>query len=254
MPFINLRRKKVYYEEIEQYQSDITILFIHGGGGNHYIWKEHVNAFSENNNVIVFDLPGHGQSEGPAFSSIREYADIVYEFASSYLEGKKVVLVGHSMGGAIVQQMAVDGLNQIKGIVIVATGAKLEIPQEFLEQVRKGEFTQESFLAGFSPKTSETVHQKVGNCLAQTPVDSTIQDFEALNEYDLSKSLDKINVPTLVIVGEDDILTPLELSHFLHESIPSSNLTVIPDAGHYVMSEQPEAFQKHVKSFINKLI
>ncbi|WP_413307662.1 alpha/beta hydrolase [Bacillus sp. 1P10SD] len=253
MPFSTLRSKKVYYEELGQEQCDTPILFIHGGGGNHNIWMEQVNSLNLHNHVVALDLPGHGQSEGPACSSIQEYADWVCEFISSYLKGKKVVIVGHSMGGAIVQQIVVDGFDQIEGIVMVFTGAKLEIPPEFLDQVRKGEISQESFLAAFSPKTAETVHQKVGSCLSQTTLESTILDFEALNQYDFSKSLDKVKVPALIIVGEDDFLTPPDLSQFLHESIANSKLTIVPATGHYVVNEQPETFQNYVQTFINNL-
>jgi pimeloyl-ACP methyl ester carboxylesterase len=253
MPFIDVHQKKIFYEESGNEHSGIPILFIHGGGGNHCIWTEHLRALGETRHVVALDLPGHDQSEGPACSSIREYADWVCEFISSYFRHQKPVLIGHSMGGAIVQQIAADGFEKMCGIVIVSSGAKLEIPPEFMEQVRKGQISQEAFVAGFSPQTSESVLHKVGSCLARTAMESTISDFEALNQYDLRKPIKHIHVPALIMVGADDVLTPLNYSEMLHQSIPDSLLTVVPAAGHYVVIEQPEAFQNLIKQFVENL-
>ncbi|MBM7571341.1 alpha/beta fold hydrolase [Aquibacillus albus] len=253
MPFINIKGKKIFYEELGQQQSGNPIVFIHGGGGNHNIWMEQVERLSKDRHVVALSLPGHDQSEGPACSSIRDYADLVSEFISTYFKEQKVVIAGHSMGGAIVQQIAVDGFDQISGAVMVSTGANLKIPPEFLDQVRKGEISEESFLAAFSPKTSATVHQKVGSWLSLTPMESTIQDFETINQHDLSDSISKINVPTLIVVGKDDVLTPVTYSEALHKGIPDSMLTIIPDAGHYVVSEQPKALQDCIQQFMNKI-
>jgi pimeloyl-ACP methyl ester carboxylesterase len=89
--------------------------------------------------------------------------------------------------------------------------------------------------------------------LRQTDPDIVHSDYAACNEFDVMADLEKIRVPTLVIVGEHDRLTPPAYADFLARSLPNATLEVIPRAGHMAMIEQPNAVNDAVRTFIEKL-
>ena len=112
-----------------------TVLFIHGAGGGQYTWSYQKGFFEKEFNPIIIELPGHGESEGEGEQEIGRYAEHVYAFLKA-LGLKKVFLVGHSMGGAIVQTLALTHPEVIKGIVLVGTGARLKVLPLILEGIR----------------------------------------------------------------------------------------------------------------------
>ena len=79
-------------------------------------------------------------------------------------------------------------------------------------------------------------------------------DFSACDRFDVMKEVEKINLPTLILCGEDDALTPVLYSQFLHSRIKGSKLEVLPNAGHMVMMESPQAFNEKINGFIKELV
>jgi pimeloyl-ACP methyl ester carboxylesterase len=253
MPFVNLRGKRVYYVENGKGKPGIPILFIHGAGNNHYFWEEQMNALALYRPVMALDLPGHDKSEGPAFAAIPEYAEWVSEFIKECFSDRRIVLAGHSMGGAIVQQLALSKHEQISGIMLITTGAKLKVRRETLEALRQGVRDREAFLANFSPKTPKTIIDVIEAEREFTSVESALQDYLACDAFDLREMVPQINVPTLIVGGEDDITTPPKFSQYLHDRIPGSTLVMVADAGHYVMFEQSAEFNRIVEDFMESM-
>ncbi len=101
-----------------------TVLFIHGAGGGQYSWSYQKGYFEKEFNPVIIELPGHGESEGGGEEEVVRYAEHVEAFLEA-LGIQKAFLVGHSMGGAIVQTLALSHPGMIKGIVLVGTGARL---------------------------------------------------------------------------------------------------------------------------------
>jgi pimeloyl-ACP methyl ester carboxylesterase len=253
MPFGSLRGRKVYYEENGKGKPGIPILFLHGAGGNQYIWEEQLNALALYRPVIALDLPGHGKSEGAACSNILEYAEWVSEFIDERFGDRQIMLAGHSMGGAIAQQLALLSTGQLIGILLITTGAKLGVRPETLDALRQGVRDREAFLANFSPKTSKAIIDVIAAEREFTSLESTLHDYLACDAFDLRESVSQIKMPTLIIGGEDDAATPPKFSHYLHATIQGSQIAMLQDAGHYVMVEQSAKFNHIVEEFMERM-
>ena len=146
MPIIRVNAKQISYWIGKGGLSEgrEVVLFIHGAGGGQYTWSYQKAFFEKRFRPIIIELPGHGASEGEGEEEIGRYAEHVYSFLKA-LAVSIVFLVGHSMGGAITQTLALTHPDVIKGIVLVGTGARLKvlpmildgIKSEFEETIRK---------------------------------------------------------------------------------------------------------------------
>jgi len=225
----------------------VTLLFIHGAGGNHEIWENQIKYFS---NAIAIDLPGHDSGDGRR--TIEEYVEDVRGLCDEK-SLKGFVMVGHSMGGAITQKFAITYPEYLKAIVLVSTGARLRVAPIIFEEIKRDynhllELMREY---AFSNKTPAEVKDKAVELMRKVKPQVVYGDFEACDKFDVMGSLDRISVPTLIICGEDDLLTPVKYSEYLKANIRNSELKVIADAGHMVMLEKPEEFNKILEKFIS---
>jgi pimeloyl-ACP methyl ester carboxylesterase len=257
MPFVRIERKQISYWTGREglLEGRETVLFIHGAGGGQYTWSYQKGYFEKQLNPIVIELPGHGESGGDGEQKIERYAEHVYNFIKA-LGLPKVFLVGHSMGGAIVQTLALTHPEVIKGIILVGTGARLKvlpvildgIENDFEETVRKiNQFA-------FSRKgPSNLIREGVSYMLQYRP-EVLYGDFLACDRFDIMRELEKINLSTLILCGEDDQLTPVKYSQFLQSRIKGSKLEVLPNAGHMVMMESPQVFNEKIGEFIEEIL
>ena len=253
MPFVDVGGKQIHYWVGKGRPSEKreTILFIHGAGGGSFTWGCQKGFFEKKFAPMIIELPGHGESKGEGEEDIGRYAEQMYLFAARFgLD--KAFWVGHSMGGAIVQTLALTHPEIIQGIVLVGTGARLRvlpttlsgIKNQFQETVRK--------IIGFaysrkaSPEFIERGVEQLSGCGPEV----LYGDFLACNRFDLRDEVERIHLPTLVICGEEDELTPVSFSEFLHRRIKGSSLETIPGAGHMVMMEAPDSFNHAVQDFV----
>jgi pimeloyl-ACP methyl ester carboxylesterase len=228
-----------------------TVLFIHGAGGGLYTWSYQKVFFEKEFNPILIELPGHGESEGEGEQEIGKYAGHVLSFIKA-LGPQQVFLVGHSMGGAIVQTLALTHPEVIKGIVLVGTGTRLKVLPMILEGIRNNfaETIPKINQFAFSPKAPSDLIEKGVSLMLQCKAEILYGDFLACDRFDLMKEVEKIVLPTLILCGEDDQLTPVKYSQFLQSRIKGSKLEVLPNAGHMVMMESAQAFNEKIRAFI----
>lgn len=227
------------------------ILFIHGAGGGQYTWGSQKGFFEREFNPIIIELPGHGESSGEGEQEIMIYAEQVYKFLQA-LGIQKVFLVGHSMGGAIVQTLALTHPEVIKGIILVGTGARLKVLPMILDGIKNNfkETIPRIIQYAYSRKAPpELIKDGVTQMLKCRP-EVLHGDFSACDRFDVMKEVEKIDLPTLILCGEDDALTPVPYSQFLHSRIKGSKLEVLSNAGHMVMMESPQAFNEKIREFI----
>jgi pimeloyl-ACP methyl ester carboxylesterase len=254
MPIVRINGKQISYWTGRKgiLEGRETILFIHGAGGGQYTWSYQKGFFEKEFNPIVIELPGHGESGGEGEEEIVTYAEQVYAFLQA-VDVRKIFLAGHSMGGAIVQTLALTHPEVIKGIILVGTGAKLKVlpmildgvKADFEETVRK--ITQFSH----SRKTPLVFIERGVADMLQSRPEVLYGDFAACDRFDVMKKVEKIDLPTLILCGEDDELTPVKYSQFLHSRIKGSKLEVLPNAGHMVMMEAPQAFNEKIAEFVS---
>ena len=257
MPIVSVDGKQISYWAGRKgfIEGREFILFIHGAGGGQYTWSCQKGFFEKEFNPIIIELPGHGESGGEGEKEIGRYAEEVYAFLQTG-DVRKAFLVGHSMGGAIVQTLALTHPEVVKGIVLVGTGARLKVLPMILDGINTN-------FEGTIPKIVQFAYSRMApSKLIEEGVDQMLRgrpevlhgDFSACDRFDVMKEVEKINLPTLILCGEDDALTPVLYSQFLHSRIKGSRLEVLPNAGHMVMMELPQAFNEKVREFIVTLL
>jgi pimeloyl-ACP methyl ester carboxylesterase len=254
MPIVRIDGKQISYWTGRKgiLEGRETILFIHGAGGGQYTWSYQKGFFEKGFNPIIIELPGHGESGGEGEEEVVAYAEQVYAFLQAVV-AKKIFLVGHSMGGAIVQTLALTHPEVIKGIILVGTGAKLKVLPMILDGVKADfkETVREIIQFSHSRKTPLVFIERGIADMLQCRPEVLYGDFAACNRFDVMKEVERINLPTLILCGEDDELTPIKYSQFLHSRIKGSKLEVLPNAGHMVMMEAPQALNEKIAEFVS---
>lgn len=251
MPRVEVAGEDVFYVQRLAAGAEGSVVFVHGAGGTHRHWGYQLQGV-DGWNLYALDLPGHGRSGGESRSSITEYA----EFLSSFLGAlglTSATLVGHSMGGAIAQTLALTHSSAVDRLVLVGTGARLRVLPSFLQGLL-GDF-ESTVEIGLGYAYSASAPQELIDLGRQewlaNPPKVLHGDFLACDRFDVMDRIGEIDCPTLVICGEEDQLTPLKYSQFLAERIPGAALAMIPGAGHMVMLEQSEQVTTAIAEFLS---
>lgn len=237
-----------------------AIIFIHGAGDSSAVWEKQVAYFSKNNRVLAVDLPGHGaRVREPGMDRHEKNAEEVCRIMDR--EGiSKAVVAGHSMGGAVALTMALEHPERVQALVLVATGARMKMRPDFLEQARQ---TAEQYGSEVPSSThiipvEQMVHpaapadvvlwlqERIGAASAQ----ATYADFQANNNFDVMNRLGEVRVPTLVVGGSEDRMAPRKFAEFLANGIPGGRLEMLDPCGHYPQAEQEEAFNRALETFL----
>lgn len=253
MPMISVGGRQIHYWMGRKgfIEGREFVLFIHGAGGGQYTWSYQKGFFEKEFNPIIIELPGHGESEGEGEREIGKYAEHVYGFLKA-LHLSMAFLVGHSMGGAIVQTMALKYPEVIKGIILVGTGARLRVFPMILNEIRENfeDTVKKINQFAFSRKISPDVIEKGMIGMMRCRPEVVHGDFTACDRFDVMNELDKMDLPALILCGDEDELTPVKYSQFLQNRIKGSRMEILPGAGHMVMMESPSAFNEKIREFI----
>jgi len=253
MPIVNISRKQISYwiGRRDLLEGREVVLFIHGAGGGEYTWNYQKGFFEKQFNPIIIELPGHGKSGGDGEQEIEKYAEHVHAFLK-VMGLSKVTLVGHSMGGAIVQTLALTHPEVINKIVLVGTGAKLKVFPMILDGIKNNfkETVRKITQFAYSRKVSSDLIERAISDLMQCRPEVLYGDFLACDRFDIMNEVEKIDLPTLVLCGDEDELTPVKYSQFLHRQIKHSKIEILSNAGHMVMMESPQAFNEKIGEFI----
>jgi pimeloyl-ACP methyl ester esterase len=254
MPSINVNGMQTFYEMKGKGR---PLILVHGAGGSSSYWFNQISELSRKVKVIAVDLPGHGKSERLKREPTLElYAEHVANFLSQMKLGK-VVMLGHSMGGLVAQQIALTHPSMLEKLIIVDSSAKFAVQDNNVNYMRgQADFNPIEFASRFfSPKTLRkenviSLLQQMTQGMTETfDPDVLADDFELTGKVDLRKRLKEITIPTLIVHGADDIV-PLQSAQYLHENIKGSLLEIVPDAGHLVMIEKPDEFNKIILKFV----
>lgn len=228
----------------------MKLILIHGSGGCKEVWQFQTQHFK---NAIALNLPGH--PDGNLCASIAEYSAWLHSYIQQ--QGfENVILVGHSMGGAIALQYAIDYPENLKGIITIGGGARLRSHPDTLKMLEKA-LTEPALAAQFSDATYTLIDPSLVEVLRtrdqqNTPV-ALLNDLNACGKFDVMDSLDKISSPLLAIVGDKDVMTPPKYSAFLANKVQNGTAVVILGGTHYVLAEKPDEVNSAIEKFIHAL-
>jgi pimeloyl-ACP methyl ester carboxylesterase len=229
------------------------VVFVHGAGGSHQNWLYQVRDLPQSSTRAV-DLPGHGRSEGAGRDSITAYGDWLVAFLDAAgLE--RVVLVGHSMGGAIALDVALRYPSRLSGLGLVATGARLRVTPVILDGIRQDKDAAVDLICqwAFGPEAPAEMVRLGRRQMGETSADVLYGDLVACDAFDVSSRLAEILSPTLVLCGTRDQMTPSKYAIYLRDHIAGADLHLIEGAGHMVMVERPHAVGQALSTFLKKL-
>lgn len=229
------------------------LVMIHGAGGSHLDWPVDLRRLPRTS-VMIPDLPGHGRSRGTSLSSIDAYATVVEQWLDA-LSLENAVLLGHSMGGAIVLTIALRRSPPISGIIILASGARLRVSHAILKGLDE-DFPAviDALLTGYwGPEAPPDALAASRKRLQSAGRDLLRADFRVTNEFDVMSRLDKIQTPALVIGGERDRLTPPKYARYLAQKMPDAELLIVPGTHHMLHHQQPAVVAQAVSRFLDSL-
>ena len=231
-----------------------TLIFIHGSGGSHLLWNHQRRFFEKSYNIVAVDLPGHGAAGNDGEQSIGAYAEHLFHLLR-VLPGSAFCLFGHSLGGAIVQQFTLLYPQYVQALVLVGTGARLRVLPKILEGIQERFEDTVKMICNyaFSKKSSRGMVEKGVETMLQARPAVLYGDFAACDRFDIMDRVGTIRVPTIVICGGDDMMTPPKYARFLAEKIKGARLEIIDGAGHMVMIERPHEFNRRVMKFLQTL-
>ncbi|MBI5034533.1 MAG: alpha/beta fold hydrolase [Chloroflexi bacterium] len=253
MPFLNLANQKIYYADSGTANS-IPVVFIHGAAASHLVWGFQMRAVADIAHAIALDLPGHGRSDSPGRNTIDGYRDVILGLLDA-LKLERAVMVGHSMGGAVAQTLALAHPDRVAGLVLIGTGARLRVMPAILERVLSDVnqiaeiVVDNSYAATLDAGLRE---RAVAEFLACAP-EITHGDFVACNTFDIMPRIGDIQSPTLLICGKEDKMAPPKFSKFLASKIVNAQLVLIDNAGHSVMIEQADQVNRALKEFVENI-
>ncbi|SAK79484.1 3-oxoadipate enol-lactonase [Caballeronia calidae] len=236
-----------------------AIVFIHGAEHDHSVWALQTRYFAHHGfGVLALDLPGHGRSDGPALSTIGALADWVIAVLDA-ANVQQAIVVGHSMGSLIALDAAGRYPDRIAGLALLATAAPMTVSDTLLDAAREHEpeaiamVNQWShstiaakpsspapgfWLQGVNQRLMERVSLRGEAQLFHT-------DFSACNTYaDALERAAAVRCPVCIVSGKRDVMTPPRAARPLIDALRTAGTpvhTVELDAGHALMSEQPDA-------------
>lgn len=227
-----------------------SLIFIHGAGGSHLKWTPLMDHSIHGFTHIALDLMGHGASPGSPAAEIQAYAQSIHEFLTTNSFPRPWILAGHSMGGSIALQTALTYPQSVDGLVLIGSGARMPVNPTMLEQLAQGAFDTGFLKIAYGRDFAPELLAAELQGLSQVPQPQLYADFTACNNYDVAARLDQIKIPVLILVGDQDKMTPVKNSQYLQENIPGAVLHIIPAAGHHLMLEKPAQTTAAIGDFL----
>jgi 3-oxoadipate enol-lactonase len=240
-----------------------TLAFLHGIGGAARAWRAQLDFFGGRYRAIAWDMPGYGGSAPLAAVSIASLADALRDFLQQ-VGATNPLLVGHSIGGMIVQQLLATNPDIAGAVVLAQTSPAFGKPdgdwQRTFLDARLGPLDRGKSMVSLAPTL---VKELIGDdpdtsgmdlardCMASVPEATYRATMLALMGFDQRRALGNIAVPTLVLSGSKDRNAPAPMMAKMATHIPSAEYVELEGAGHLVNLERPAAFNAALDRFLN---
>jgi 3-oxoadipate enol-lactonase/4-carboxymuconolactone decarboxylase len=261
MPFITANQTRIFYR-LEGKDGLPVLVLSHSIGTDHGMWAPQVPDLTEYYQVLRYDTRGHGASDSPTGEySIEQFGCDALALVDA-LKISKFAFCGLSMGGAIGQWLALHAPDRVSQLILANTSPRFGTPEHWnsrmqavrvggmaaIERMALGRFFSPEFLARSSPQVAN-----IRSVLLGTVVEGYIGCCAALRDFDSTGELGTIQTPTLVIVGERDVSTPLAGNgDALVRSITGARLVHLPTA-HLSNLEAPKSFTAELLGFLQPM-
>ena len=238
-----------------------TIVFVHGAAHDHSVWALQSRYFAHHGrNALAIDLPGHGKSAGEPRSSADAIADGLIDLLDA-LRVERAALVGHSLGALAVLAAAARYPERAAKIALLGPAAPMPVSDVLLDAAKADDHLAFELITGwsFSPGHQLGGNQQpgvwmTGNALRlmeRLRPGALHSDLLACHRYaDGLKAASNIHCPTLVILGERDLMAPAKNAQALIDALPEPRVLTIADCGHSLMAEAPDAVLDALRAFL----
>jgi pimeloyl-ACP methyl ester carboxylesterase len=227
-----------------------AVVFLHGAGLDHSVWALLARSFAHHGfGVLAPDLPGHGRSAGAPLSSIAALAD--WTAALIDAAGVRAArLVGHSMGSLIALETAARHPTKVSGLALISTAAPMHVSDDLLNAAKADNHDAVDMIAiwGHGYRAALGGSQVPGlwmlgdgeRLLERARPGVIFADLSACNTYDPLPAAGSVKVPSIVIQGSRDLMTPDKAGKAIAAAIAGCRVATIEGAGHMLMSERPD--------------
>lgn len=228
-----------------------SLLLIHGAGGGGEAYLPQLSNL-KGINVASLDLPGHYATPGPGLARVEDYAEWVGAFLAA--GPLRPVVLGHSLGGAIVQELALAHPELMRGVILISTGPRLPVNPALLTGIKQNfQATVQTIVSWAYSKGADKLLLRQGvEQMAHTDPQVLHDDFAACDFFDTTERLGGLRLPALVVVGGEDKMTPPELSRAMAQAIPEAELKIIQGGGHMIQLENFREVNQAIADFMGR--
>ncbi len=243
------------------------LLFVHAFPFDHNMWKKQVNHFSTDYHVITFDIRGFGKSKD-SFNYIytmEDFADDVLNIIE-HLGLKNINICGLSMGGYIVQRAVIKYQDKFSSMILSDTKAERDDSEDVIKRAKYIRNLKKYGTAGEADKFMKRLMYKdnYGNKTLYKFIEDIInqQSSDAMCGASLAMAtrtntldyFENINIPTLILIGDNDSFTPIRYSQSMQSKLRNSELKIIPNSGHLSPLENPGAVNSYLSDFLERKV
>jgi len=237
-----------------------AVIFVHGAGNDHSVWSLQSRYFAHHGcNVLAVDLPGHGRSEGPAIGTVEDLADWINALADA-AGAARYALVGHSMGALVALEHAARFPARVGHVALLGPAAPMIVSDALLDAAAHDEPKAYEMITGWSYSPGK---QLGGNRLPGVWLTGQAlrlmergapgvlhTDLRACHAYANGlNAAAAVTCPVLLLMGARDLMAPVRNAVALRDALRNARSIVIPDTGHAMMSEQPDAVLDALRGF-----
>jgi pimeloyl-ACP methyl ester carboxylesterase len=258
--FVTIDGSRISYLSAEGRRVGPALAFLHGSGVSARYWNAQLRALAGAARVVAIDVPGHGESDDAPDAGLAQYADIMARTLDE-LDAWPAIAIGHSLGGAVAITLAAQRPADVRGLVLISSCARLpagstsmpwfwaSLPASLRRLLFFVTAKNVLFAAGASPAAVALGMQELRACRPQT----LATDVAIARSMDLTEVASGLRVPTLILCGSRDRVTPPALARNLHAMIAGSRLEIVEGAGHMLLIEASGAVNRAIAAFADTI-
>ncbi len=241
--------------------SQPTVAFVHGAANDHSVWALQSRYFAHHGfNVLAFDLPGHGRSDGPALPSVEALAPWIVRALDAVGVGT-ATLVGHSLGALSCLAAASSSPSRVSKLALLGPAVPMAVSDALLDAAKADDHVAYELINGWSHSAPRQIG---GNrvpgmwmtgaalrLMERSAPGVLYTDLFACNAYaDGLGAAANVRCPTLVVLGQRDLMAPAKNAAALCEALAGVRVVTLAGAGHAMMAEQPDAVLDALRAFL----